>query len=119
MISNYQIYLICSYNGQPIDFLLPIYTEDQFRYMKEIPGTCFKIQDTHNAEILLACRDNDRLQTIKINIESACKANSNISFSIIINEKKKKAFLRAFTDDYHNDCYTIPHDFIEQAKVVS
>ncbi len=119
MKPNYKIYLICYCNGHPIDFLLPVYTETQFASITEIAGTCFKIQDKHNAEIVLACRKNDSLHTIRINIESSCKANSNISFSIVINEDKRTAFLRAFTDKQHNDFYPIPSDFIEKAQVVS
>ena len=74
----------------------------QFADITEIAGTCFKIEDKHNAEILLACRKKDEFDTLRINIESACKTNSNISFSIVINEDKKTAFLRAFTDEQHN-----------------
>ena len=110
-----KIYLICYCNGRPIDFLLPVYSETQFADITEVAGTCFKIEDTHNAEILLACHEKNELNTLRINIESACKINSNISFSIVINEDKKTAFLRAFTDKQHNGFYPIPFNFLERA----
>lgn len=114
---TYQIYLICYCNGCPIDFLLPVYTDTQFADVEEIAGTCFKIREPRNAEIMLACRKNNDLITIRINVESACKVNSNISFSIVINEKDNTAFLRAFTDRQHNAFYPIPLDFMEQARI--
>ncbi len=116
METQYQIYLICCYNGQPLDFLLPVYSEAQFANVIEVAGTCFKIREPQHAEIMLACGKKDKLRTIRINIESACKANSNISFSIVVNEKDGIAFLRAYTDAQHNDFYPLPQDFLEQAQ---
>lgn len=119
MESDYRIYLICYHNGRPIDFLLPIYTLEQFAEVKETAGTCFKIRDPHNVEIMLACRNDNKLHTIRINIESSCKANTNISFVIVTDEKRQSAFLRAFTDSNHNGCYPIPLEFMEQAYIGS
>lgn len=116
---TYQIYVICYCNGHPLDFLLPVYSDTQFADVKEVAGTCFKIREPQNAEIMLACRKNSGLNTIRINIENACKANSNISFSIVIREKDNSAFLRAFTDNQHNAFYPIPIDFMEQARIGS
>ncbi len=116
MDTKYKIYLICYYEGRPIDFLLPIYTENQFANVLESAGTCFKIQNTHGAEIILACRKNDTLVITRVNVENAIKTNSNISFSIIINEDKKTAFLRTFTDNEHNGLLPLPFEFIEQAR---
>ena len=115
MNPNYKIYLICYSDGHPIDFLLPVYTETQFTRITEIAGTCFKIQDKRNAEIVLACRKNGKLHTTRINIESACKENSNISFSVVTSESNQSAFLRAFTDKQHNAFYPIPSDFMKHA----
>lgn len=116
METNYKIYLICYYNGRPLDFLLPVYTDKQLSSIAETAGTCFKIQDTHNAEIVLACRKNDNINLLRINIESACKANSNISFSIVIKGSEKKAYLHAYTDKEHNAFFPISSDFMNQAQ---
>lgn len=116
METNYKIYLICYCDGQPIDFLLPVYTDAQFAKIKEDAGTCFKIREPHGAEILLACRTDGDLNTVRIKIESACKANSNISFSVVIDENENTAYLRAFTDKQYNAFYPIPADFIKQAR---
>ncbi len=110
---NYKIYLICFYNGQPLDFLLPVYTDAEFAGIHEVAGTCFKIYEPKNAEILLACRKNDELITTRINIETACKANTNISFSIVLKKDRKTAFLRAYTDEQCNSFYPIPNEFLE------
>ena len=115
MEKNYKIYLICYYAGQPLDFLLPVYTDKQFTNIKEVAGTCFKVHDPKGAEITLACRKDGGLQLIKINIESACKADSNISFAVVLNTTNGTASLRAFTDNLHNAYYPIPTEFMEQA----
>lgn len=119
MKSDYRIYLICYHNGRPIDFVLPIYTRAQFSQVVESAGTCFKIRDPHNVEIMLACHNNDKLHTIRINIDSACKADANISFVIVIDEDHTSAFLRAFTDSEHNGYYPIPPEFMKQARIGS
>ena len=119
MESKYKIYLICYYNEHPINFLLPVYNEKQFANVKEIAGTCFKIQDNHDVEVVLACYKNDDIHLARINIESACKTNSNISFSILVNENENTAYLRAFTDALHNDFYPIPIDFMKNARIFS
>lgn len=117
MIPNYKIYLICYYNGKPLDFLLPVYTDAQFSAIKESAGTCFKIGDAQNAEIVLACRKDEEWHLARFNIESACKSNSNISFSIVVNQNDNSAYLRAFTDGQHNALYPIPQDFMDKARV--
>nr|WP_278707554.1 hypothetical protein [Bacteroides intestinalis] len=119
METNYKIYLICYCEGRPIDFLLPVYTDTQFAKIQEAAGTCFKIRDPHGAEIMLACRKDGDLDMLRINIESSCKANSNISFSIVINETKKTFYLRAYTDNSRNAFYPIPIDFMRQAQTTS
>lgn len=115
MKPNYNIYLICYFNGKPLDFLLPVCTEHQLASLTETAGTAFKIKNPHNAEILIACRKDLNLQTLKINIESACKKNSNISFKIIINEENRSAYLRAYTDEKHFGNYPLPKDFLENS----
>lgn len=119
MEMNYNIYLICYYNERPIDFLLPIYTCEQFANLKESSGTCFKIRDKANAEIVLACRKDEDFHFTRIDVESACLSNANISFSIIINEREKTALLRAFTDEQHNGLYPLPLEFIDQTGIFS
>lgn len=119
METNYKIYLICYCEGHPIDFLLPVYTDTQLADIKEVAGTCFKIREPHGAEVMLACHYNGGLDTLRINIESACKADSNISFSIVIGETKKTSYLRAYTDSSHNAFYPIPIDFIRKAQTAS
>ena len=119
MKPTYHVFLICYCNGQPVDFLLPAYSEEEFSTIKECAGTCFKVRDPQNAKILLACRAGQQLHTLTVNIESACKANSNISFSVVFNERDGTAYLPASTDDWHNDCYPLAPDFIAKARISS
>lgn len=118
MENNYKIYLICYCNGRPIDFLLPVYTDSQFADVAEVAGTCFKIREPKGAEILLACRKDNNIATTRINIESVCKTDTYISFSIVVDEAKETVFLRAFTDNQHNAFYPIPKEFISQASTL-
>ena len=115
METDYKIYLICYCEGRPVDFLLPVYTDIQFTAIDETAGTCFKIREPKGTEILLACRNANNIFTARINIENACKANSNISFAIIVDENKQTVFLRAFTDKQFNACYPLPKEFVNMA----
>ncbi len=100
-----EIYLICYINNRPVDFLLPVYSKNEYEMLPENAGSSFKIKNPLNAEIMLASKENYTLYLFKINIEKACKANSNISFSIVTD--KDDVFLRVFTDVKHNAYYKI------------
>lgn len=119
MENKYKVYLICDYNGRPLDFLLPVYTEDEFADIEEVAGNCFIIHEPKNAEITLGYYVHGTFETIRVNIEKACRKNANISFCIVINEKEKKASLRAYTDSQHNAFFPIPAEFTEQSYNVS
>ena len=109
MTTKLQFGLIGIYNGQPIDFLLPIFENNEH---KKTVGHCFHIYSLAHTKLLLFSKMPDgRRRTAFLDIGASCKPNSDISLSIV--RQNEEFFLRSYTDADHQGLYHLPYQLTE------
>lgn len=114
MQPDLQIGLIGSYGGNPLDILLPIISEDDFKRRTETCGHCFHIYNLDYTKLLIFCKCPDgQRRTAQIDIRSSCKVNSDISI-YIVKTNNGKYYLRSYIDSNYNGLFLIPNSLTIQ-----
>ena len=111
---DFQIGLVTSYGGYPLDITLPVLGEAEFMRKRETAGHCFHIYSLAYTNLLLFSKTEGGLRrTAGLDIRSSCKENSDVSLSIVRMDDGR-LFLRAYIDREHNGLYPLPHRLTEQ-----
>ena len=109
MQTDLQIGLITSYGGKPLDIILPIIGENEFRQKTETSGHCFHIFSLAYTKILLFSKNRDgEKRTALIDIRTSCKVNCDISI-FIVKMNNGELYLRAYSDANVNGLYRLPY----------
>lgn len=102
-----KIGIIGSHCGKPIDILLPIINEEDFKQRTEISENCFYIYSMEYTKVLLFYIDAENRKLARIDIRPACKEHTHISL-YVIKKDTNQFFLRAYTDEQFNGIYPLP-----------
>lgn len=109
MFTKLQVGIIGIYNGQPMDFLLPIFENNEH---KKTVGHCFHIYNLAHTKLLLFSKMSDgQRRTAFLDIGTSCKMDRDISLSIV--KQNEEFFLRAYTDADHQGLYRLPYQLTE------
>lgn len=106
-MDNLKIGIISSCGGKPLDFLLPIISEEDFNRRREVKGHCFYIYSMEYTKVLLFYINDKDKKLAKIDIRSACKLHTHIAL-YIIQKTDNTFYLRAYTDEQFNGIYPLP-----------
>lgn len=109
MFTKLQFGLVGMHNGRPIDFLLPVFENNEY---KKTVGHCFHIYSLSHTKLLLFSKMPDGQRRIAfLDISASCKQDSDISLSIV--KQNKEFFLRSYTDADHQGLYRLPCQLTE------